>query len=278
MHQPRVTVTQLYVYPVKSCAGTALESAEIGPRGIAHDREFMVIDPAGDFLTQREVPRLALIQPRLEEGGVSLAAPNMPTLRVHKRAGATRPVSIWADRVTADDQGDEVADWLSTYLGQPCRLVGSSDQGVRPVSARYAVGPNDQVSFADGYPVLIVSEESLDDLNARLETPLPMNRFRPSIVVGGWGVPFGEDTWSEVTIGDVRARLVKACARCVITTTDQATAERAAEPLVTLARYRRISRGVIFGQNAIPVSFGRVRLGQVVGVVAGAQRADEILM
>ena len=266
--QAAVRVTALYVYPVKSCAGTPLSVAEIGPRGIVHDREFMVVDAAGRFLTQREVPRLALIRPTFVGGTLDLAAPGMPVLEmVASDGGPRRRVVVWRDEVVAVDQGDEVAAWLTSSLGTRVRLVRLPTDSLRRVDPRFARGPADQVGFADGYPLLLISEESLSDLNARLPQAVPMNRFRPNIVVRGWGAPYGEDAWAAVRIGESAFDVVKACARCVITTTDQVTAQRGAEPLGTLSTYRRVPRGVLFGQNLIHATCGRLALGDVLTVL-----------
>jgi MOSC domain-containing protein len=215
-----VAVSALHFYPVKSCAGTALQQAEIGPRGIAHDREFMVVGADHRFLTQRELPRLALIGPK-----------------------------------------------LSTFLHAHVRLVRMPDDAIRTLDPVYAPRPTDQVGFADGYPVLLISEESLADLNARMPTPLPMNRFRPHVVVAGWNAPYGEDTWAEVRIDQVQFDVVKACPRCVTTTTDQSTGERRVEPLATLAAYRRVPRGVLFGHNLVNAEEGTISVGDTVTVL-----------
>ena len=261
-------VSALYRYPVKSCAGSSLEVADLGPRGIAHDREFMLVEPAsGLFFTQRELPRMALIEPAREHCALRLRAPGMPDLTAPVlAAGQTREVLIWRDRCTAVDQGDEAAAWLSQFLRRPCRLVRMAEDHVRRVDPTYAVSEEDQVGFADGYPFLVISEESLADLNARLARPLPMNRFRPNIVVRG-GTAYEEDRWRRVRIGGIEFHLVKACARCAITTTDQATAEVGREPLATLATYRRSERGVLFGQNAIHAATGSIRIGDAVEVL-----------
>jgi uncharacterized protein YcbX len=258
----QVRVTALYVYPVKSCAGTALEVAQIGPRGILHDREFLVTDPDGSFLTQRELPRLAQVRPTITEDCLAFAAPGMTDLAiVPTDLGPRREVVVWRDTVTAVDQGGEVADWLSAFLETRVRLVRMPADSVRRVDPVYAPRPTDQVGFADGYPLLLISEESLDDLNARLDQPLPMNRFRPNVVVRGAGAPYAEDTWAELCIGEVRFNGVKTCARCAVTTTDQVTAERRLEPLATLSRYRRIERGALFGQNLVHAAPGRIAVG-----------------
>jgi uncharacterized protein len=263
-------VTGLYVYPIKSCAGTSLAEAEIGPRGILHDREFMLASPAGEFLTQRELPGLALVRPALEDGDVCLEAPGMPVLRLMPSdAGPRTEVAIWRDRVIAVDQGAPAAEWFTTFLSAPVRLMRLPADSVRRVDPHFAPRPEDQVGFADAYPLLLISEESLEDLNTRLAEPLPMNRFRPNVVVRGAGA-YAEDGWAEVRIGQVSCHVVKACARCVITTTDQRTGARGVEPLETLASYRRIPRGVLFGQNLVHTAPGHVAVGDPVGVVRPA--------
>lgn len=271
MSARRPVVTGLFVYPVKSCAGTALDSAQLGPRGIEHDREFMLVDEHADFLTQREVPRLALITPTVTAQGLQLSAPGIPSLvHVPLVRGDTFDVAVWGDRVGAVDQGDAVAQWLGTFLGLRCRLVRQADDAVRRVDPTYATSPTDQVSFADGYPLLLITEESLADLNARLGQAVPMNRFRPNVVVRGAPYPYAEDDWHDLSIGDVPLSGVKTCARCVIPNTDQHTAERALEPLATLTSYRRIDRGVIFGQNVIHHGRGTLRVGDAVSVLKSA--------
>jgi uncharacterized protein len=268
-----VEVAALYVYPVKSCAGTPLAEAEVGSRGIVHDREYMVVDPDGRFLTQRELPRMALIRPTLRPDGLSLAAPGMPPICVPAGTDrGRRRVTVWRDQVDALDQGGPVAAWLTHFLETPCRLVRQPADAVRPVDPAFAPRPTDQVSFTDGFPFLLTSEESLADLNRRLPTPLLMDRFRPSIVVRGCAAPYAEDTWAEVRIGELGFSVVKACARCAITTTDQATAERGVEPLATLATYRRVPRGVLFGQNLVHAGPGRLARGDRVVVLSAAPR------
>lgn len=264
------TVTGLFYYPIKSCGGTALDRAEIGPRGISRDRELMVVEAAtGEFVTQRELPRLALIRPSLADDELRLAAPGMPDLAVGVvKVGPTRQTVVWRDTCPAVDQGDEVAAWLSDYLNADCRLVRMADGFVRMVDASYAVAERDQVGFADGYPLLLTSEESLADLNARLAEPLPMNRFRPNVVIAGSGEAFAEDRFRTIRIGDVVFHAVKRCARCVTTTVNQETAERGTEPLETLATFRHIGHGVLFGQNLIHEGRGVIRRGDRVEVIA----------
>lgn len=262
-----ITVTGLYRYPIKSCRGMALDRATFDARGITHDREFLVIDPeTGMFRTQRQIARMALIEPSLIDGGLSLAAPDTPDLAFERIIdGHQRPVVIWKDTVQAVDQGDPVADWLTGFLGVPSRLVRMAQDYVRQVDQTFATSSGDQVGFADGYPALLISEESLDGLNDKLadqgDAPLPMNRFRPNIVVRGAGVPHAEDLWKTVRIGEMTFAVVKPCARCQITTTDQQTAERSREPLRILASYRTSKSGVTFGQNLIHAGPGEIGVG-----------------
>ena len=265
-----ITVTGLICYPIKSCGGTALEVAHVGKRGIEHDREFMIVEAlTGDFITQREEPRLALIRPQVLNGGLRVQAPGMPTLELERRTqGELRRVRVWQDTCSAVDQGEAAAGWLSEYVGEPVRLVRLADDHVRRVKSHYAQRPDDQVAFADAFPFLLISAESLADLNRRLAEPLPMNRFRPNIVVSGGGEPYLEDTWRMITIGNLVMHVVKPCARCVTTTTDQETALRGPEPLKTLATYRKVSGGVLFGQNLIHAGPGELRRGDRVTVDA----------
>jgi len=247
-------IAALFVYPVKSCAGIEIASAEITERGFAHDREWMIVDSGGRFLSQREVPALALIATALSPGGLELtAAGDATTIAIpFGYAGPRRTVTVWRDTLPAIDQGDEPAAWLSQRLERDVRLV-RFDPGVRRLCNReYAGESGAHTGFADAYPLLVLSQPSLADLNARLARPLPLNRFRPNILLSGCD-PYDEDHIDEIVAGAVRMKLVKPCTRCQITTTDQHTGERGAEPLATLATYRVNPRleGVTFGVNAI---------------------------
>lgn len=258
----RVTVTGIYHYPIKSCAGTALSSATLDARGIRHDRELLIVDAAtGRFLTQRELPRMALIAPRLDNGALTVTAPGMAELTVQAvTQGPMKSVGIWRDSCEAVDQGDTIAGWLSTFLGHDCRLVRMADDFTRIVDQTYATSPTDQVGFADGFPCLLIAEESLGDLNARLTEPLRMNRFRPNIVIAG-GAPFGEDRVAVLRIGEIVFHATKSCARCPITTVEQETGKTGKEPLRTFATFRRAKRGVMFGQNLIHAATGTINVG-----------------
>jgi uncharacterized protein len=263
-----LTIASLHVYPVKSCRGIALTQAELTPRGLWHDREWMVVTPEGRFLTQRELPRLALIAPGIADRTLRLQAPGEGSIAVALDAGAgpSREVTVWDDSVLASDEGDAVARWLSDFLQRPVRLVRFDRSRRRATDPAWSAGRQGESAFADGYPVLVLSRASLSDLNARLPRPLSLDRFRPNLVLDGCD-PYAEDSLRLLQSGSAALRLVKPCTRCIITTTDQSTAERdGEEPLRTLRSYRFSSelRGVTFGQNAIVERVGTVRVGDAV--------------
>lgn len=264
-------VSALYLYPVKSLRGIAVPAAMLDDHGLAGDRRYLVVDDSGRFLTQRVLPRMALIDTELNRGNLILRHPQHGSAAVGlEEAGPAVTVQVWRDTVQAVDCGVEIAVWLSDFLRHPCRLVRMGAGYRRPVKPAKA-RPGDVVTFADAYPLLALSEASLADLNDRLvtqdEEPVPMNRFRPNVVIAGCPA-FAEDTWSRVRIGEAVFRAAGPCARCIITTTDQATAVRYKEPLRTLATYRRDATDpteVNFGQNLIhETKAGTIRVGDAV--------------
>ncbi len=263
-----IQLANLTYYPIKACRGFDVSESNVERMGLEHDRRMMVVTPEGEFLTQREYPRLALINPTLNNDTLTLSAPNFDSIHFKiQRNGMAWPVNIWKSKaVDAIDQGDESAGWFSDWLGTSVRLVHIADGFRRRLNPEYAVNDDDHTGFADGYPILIISEESLRDLNSRLDTPLPMNRFRPNIVVKGCE-SFAEDTWKRIMIGDIEMALVKPCPRCVVTTIDKETLETSKEPLKTLNSYRRQAGGAMFGQNAIPLNRGRLEVGMSVEVI-----------
>jgi uncharacterized protein YcbX len=248
------TIAALNVYPVKSCRGIAVESAQIADTGFAHDREWLVVDEDGKFITQRDEPRLALIETALSPDSLQLRVSGTKALQVpYDSAGQKVEVTCFKDRCAAIDEGDTAATWLTDFLGSVYRLVRFDRARPRLSNPEWTGSIEARNQFNDGFPWLVLSRASLDDLNARLPTPLPMNRFRPNIVLDGVQA-YAEDDTSEFQIGEARFRIVKPCTRCVITTTDQQTGSRDGdEPLRTLKRYRfdRGLKGVLFGQNAI---------------------------
>ncbi len=260
------SVCALHVYPLKAAAGLSITSADLDDFGLAGDRRWMLITRDGVAITQRELPRLCLVRVSPESGGLILRAPGMPDLEVGRipATGGRIRVKIWRDTCDAIDVGDAAARWFGEFLKHPCRLAHMPDDADRRVDPAYSP-TSERVSFADGYPLLLTSEASLEDLNRRLPAPLPMNRFRPNVVVRDTA-PFEEDHWRRIRIGGLLYRVVKPCVRCVVTTTNQTTAERGQEPLRTLATYRKIDDGVAFGQNLIHEGRGRIAVGMEINV------------
>lgn len=257
------TVSHLFLYPVKSLGGIEVRQFDVDALGPRLDRRWMVIDGRGDFQTQRWRRRMALIATQLTpDGTVRLRADGMPDITVPQGGGARREVTVWNDTSLAEACGAEADQWLSAFFGEPCRIVFFPDASERPIRRRAAEAIG-RVGFADAYPFLLLSEGSLEDLNSRLAVPLPLNRFRPNIVVQGVE-PYAEDGWDACMVGDVRLVVTKRCVRCVLTTIDQKTAEAGVEPLRTLATYRRTSDGVVFGVNLAHASTGALAVGDAV--------------
>jgi uncharacterized protein YcbX len=262
-------LSALHIFPVKSCAPLVLDAAEVEPRGLRHDRRWITTDAAGRFLTGRQHPRLTLLRVVPNGESLELAAPGMRSLRLHAPAKGDRiEVTVWTNTVAALQAGAEADAWISEFLGMPARLAYMDDACARPVNPDYAK-PGDEVSFADAFPLLLISEGALQALNAKLETPVPMLRFRPNLVVANTA-PHAEDGWKRIRIGSVEFDLVKPCSRCVFTTVDFEKGEfdPTGEPLRTLITYRRTERGVTFGQNVIPRGIGTLRVGDAVEVLA----------
>jgi uncharacterized protein YcbX len=287
-----LTLSALTIYPVKSCRGIPVNEAQLGPRGLEWDREWMVVDGNGRFVTQRELPRLAWIETSLTSDALVLRHPGTSDLKVPlgEQGGREREVTVWRDTCRAWDMGDEATAWFAQLYGRPLHLVRFCADQHRPCDPAWVGAVPSEAAFADAFPVLVVSEESLADLNQRIQgastsvaagvppavergvsppgipgsrpvstsipnRDLPMERFRPNLVVRG-GPPYVEDAARVMRVGGVELHLVKPCVRCRITTTDQATAAVGVEPLRTLATYRRDEAlgGVVFGQNAIIAS------------------------
>jgi hypothetical protein len=267
------TVASLHVYPIKSCRGLDLTAVRFDQLGPLYDRRFMLVDENGAFLSQRKLPRLALITPRLGPTALVVSAPNMPQLKVamSQRDARRIEVQIWEHRGAAEDVGANAADWFSSFLEQPCRLVRWADDQLRPVDPKYARSEA-ATTFNDGFPVLLMSEASVADLNKRMKQPLPMNRYRPNVVVRDLE-PYAEDSWRRIRIGEVELDVVKPCGRCATTTVDQLTGVPGTEPLATLASYRRDQEGgnkVLLGQNCVHRSLGSIRAGDPVEVLESA--------
>jgi uncharacterized protein YcbX len=252
-----VTLTDLHVYPIKSCRGIAQEIAQLAPTGLVDDRHWMLVRPNGRFITQREYPRMALIGTQVDAGALTLTAPGQPVIAVPREVGGeSRAVTVWKFDGRGIDCGDDVAAWVSRFLETPLRLVRFDTSVPRECSEEWTPGTRAVTEFSDGYPILVISRASLADLNSRLPKALPMERFRPNVVIDGVDA-YDEDRMHELRAGPVTLRIVKPCSRCSITTTDQqAGAVDGVEPLQTLKEYRfdKRLRGVAFGQNVIIVS------------------------
>ncbi|MSQ20015.1 MAG: MOSC domain-containing protein [Betaproteobacteria bacterium] len=248
-------VKSLHIYPLKSCRGIDIGEARLTHSGLEWDRNWMLVDRNGLFISQREHPNMALIAIALDADAMRMGAPGMPPLKIalHGRERARRRVFIWEHEGHTFDEGDAAAKWFGDFLGTHCRLV-AFDAAERRTSDRNWTGPDEALNrFSDGFPILVANAASLAELNARLSGPIPMSLFRPNIVIDGVA-PYDEDHVDTLSAGSIVLRLVKPCTRCEITTTDQDTGQRGVEPLETLSTYRanpRMGGGITFGQNAI---------------------------
>lgn len=270
-------VSQLRIHPVKGAAGVGVDALEFDSTGPRFDRRWMAVGPDGEFLTQRETPGLALVRPRLGADVLELRGPDGETVELPVAFdGPPLRVRVWGSEVDARAGPPAGDEWLSERLGRRCRLVHLGEDGARATDPAYAEGH--RVGFADGYPVLVVGEGSVSELARRAGRPIPVDRFRPNIVVSGTA-PHDEDAWRRFVAGDLALRGVKLCARCKVTTIEQdlGTVDPDSEPLRTLARYRRIKGHVYFGLNAVHHGADTVRAGDPVevlerGTIPGAWR------
>lgn len=246
-------VRHLFVYPVKSARAIPASSLRIVSTGFEWDRHWMASDANGVFMSQRTQPRLARIEPQIGTQALTLRAPGQPLLELPLHAtGETKRAKVHKDAITALDQGDEAARWLSEAVGMEARLLRVSPVLDRHANPKYAGTTPAPLVFADGFPMLVVNIASLEHLNTRMPEPVPLERFRPNIVLAGLE-PFAEDRISALDFGHVTLRLVKPCTRCIMTATDQRTGERSTDPLPVLRQFRfnRELMGVTFGENAV---------------------------
>lgn len=262
----KLTLSEIWIYPVKSLGGIRLTTAKVLPKGLQYDRRYMLVDDTNQFMTQRRVPAMALFKLSMDKdsftvshNGSSIQLPFSP-----EQESTTMDVTIWDDSVQAFELGREYSKWFSERLQQECKLVFFPEANDRLVDPTYALN-EEHVGLADGYPFLVIGQRSLDDLNSRLKDPVPMNRFRPNFVFTG-GAPFEEDTWRNFTIGKNRFVAVKKCARCVLTTVDQDTAQKGAEPLLTLSKYRNVDNKVLFGNNLLAIDHLEVNEGESITI------------
>lgn len=272
--QMSITLSEINVYPIKSCRGFSTPSWSLEDEGLRLDRRWMLVDENGMFITQREHPRLALVSIIAETDQLRIHALQMHELVVpfSKNSPSTLHVTVWDDTVEAAVVSDKASLWFSNFLGTSCQLVAMTERTNRLVEQEYAFN-QETVSFADAYPILLISEASLEDVNTRLPAPVGMNRFRPNLVVRGC-TPFAEDSWKVIQIGGLRFKVVKPCARCVIPTVDPATGEKGIEPLRTLAAFRSVNNKVLFGQNLLPANTGTLRVGDEVTILHSCHPTD----
>lgn len=258
------TISEIWIYPIKSLPGIRLEEAQVEAKGLRYDRRWMLVDNNGKCLTQRTCLRLAffdvqlgekglVVTDRLSVSGESCFIPYLPDREDWV------PVQVWDSTFTAQLVSDAVSQWFSILLGFGVRLVCMGEHSHRKVNEKYAL-KGEEVSFADGYPILLISQASLDNLNERLSVPVKMHRFRPNLIVSG-ASPFEEDTWRDIQVGEVGMKLVKPCSRCVMVTIDPETGEKSPEPLKTLSLFRKMGHKVMFGQNILVQTEGGIRVG-----------------
>ena len=256
----------IYIYPIKSLGGIRLEESILEERGLKLDRRWMLVDKEGMFLTQRTFSEMALLQVEVEESGLLVFHKNDRSICIQipfqPQTEFFKSVKIWDDEVIGQIVDEKVSKWFSSTLGMECDLVIMPESTERKLSPKYAVN-NESVGFADAMPYLLIGQTSLDELNTRLENPVPMDRFRPNLVFAG-GNPFEDDAWHKVKVGDAVFKITKPCARCVMTTVNQDTAEKGKEPLKTLATYRTFDNKVMFGQNMLLLKGDRIRVGDLV--------------
>jgi uncharacterized protein YcbX len=253
-------LSEIWIYPIKSLGGIRLSEAQVQERGLQYDRRWMLVDEAGLFLTQRTYPQLTFLYVSLANDGLQITDRRSPgeTLLIPYSpiSAQTMQVTVWDDTVTSLTVSNEADAWLSRILNKKVHIVFMPDTTARKADPRYA-RRGENVSFADGFPFLMISSASLEDLNQRLPAPIGMERFRPNFVVAGASA-FGEDAWILIRIGNIEFEVVKPCSRCILTTIDPVTGEKGPEPLKTLGSYRRTNNKVLFGQNLVAVQKGMV--------------------
>jgi uncharacterized protein len=264
-------LSEIWVYPVKSLGGIRLNSSQVFEKGLQYDRRWMLVDQQGTFMTQRIHPKMALFKLSLNGDLITITfvknpeAIEFPSVVLNPNvppSGETIHATIWNDAVDTVEVDRRISEWFSLQLEMSCRLVYFPESNPRAVDPQYKVN-DEHVSLADAYPFLIIGQSSLDDLNSRMKEALPMNRFRPNFVFTG-GAPYEEDGWRNFQIGSNRFAGVKLCARCNLPTVNQDTAEKGAEPVLTLSTYRKKDNKILFGQNLVAIDHGRVQVGDKV--------------
>lgn len=260
-------VKSLFIYPVKSFGGFQVTQMEIGPNGPKYDRQWMVVDEKGKFMTQRTHPKMSQVNVKvIEDAHIELTAPGVDFMDFGVEefdASSEMEVEVWKTKVKAHEVDPEVSQWVADFLGVPCKLVRKADDSERAIDTDYGDGT---INFSDGFPFLFVSLQSLELLNSKLNKSFAMKRFRPNVVLNV-EEPHQEDYWTQVQIGDVLFRGAKLCSRCKITTIDPMTGEFGDEPLKTLGEYRRTDQGIVFGKNFVHENEGTIRTGTEIDIL-----------
>ena len=264
-------VSALFIYPIKACRGIEVQAFRLDALGPQLDRRFMLVDEQGTFISQRQEPRLSQVVPSLSPTALLVKAPGMSTLKLPlslRDDGRVTEIKVWKHTGPAIEADVTVHDWFSDWLQRPVRLVYMPYAQLRRVDPQHA--PEEAyTSFTDGYPELLVSQASVDDLGRRAQMQLSLERFRPNIVVSGCEA-YAEDSWKKIRIGEVPFDVVKPCSRCVVTTIEPATSEAGKEPLATLASYRKVDGKAVFGQNCVHRDLGTIRVSDPVEVLESA--------
>jgi uncharacterized protein len=258
---PLLHLSEIWIYPIKSLGGIRLRSSKVMEKGLTFDRRWMLIDEGNTFMTQRVHTMMALFKLEMNQSSFKVTFKNDSIILpfVHSIIPTEIKTNVWDDEVITLEVSESYSKWFSEKLGIKCKLVSFPEENSRPIDALYKIN-NENVSLADGYPLLIIGQSSLDDLNSRLESSVPMNRFRPNLVFTG-GQPYEEDTWKYFTIRKNKFAGVKPCSRCILTTINQQTAEKGKEPLATLATYRKNENKIYFGQNVLAIDHNEIHEG-----------------
>jgi uncharacterized protein len=266
-------ISELYIYPIKSLGGIAKETVEITNTGLKHDRRWMLVDDNNMFLSQRTHPAMALLQPAETDTSIVVTHKNNPTQSItipfYNEGKEMIQVTIWDDVCEAVEVSTSCSNWFSDMLQMNCKLVYMPDETMRLVDKRYAIN-NEITSFSDGYPILMIGQASLDNLNTKLSEIIPMNRFRPNIVFTG-GHAHIEDEMELFTINDIQFLGVKLCSRCVMTTINQQSSAKGKEPLKTLATYRTKNNKIYFGQNVLQQQNGSIAVGEAIQIITSKE-------
>lgn len=264
-----IKLSELHIYPIKSLGGIRVDQSRVLKPGLEYDRRWMLVDPQGNFLSQRTIPKMALLAVGWNSGEFIIIDKLNPKdripLPIQHPTALIKKVRIWDDEVEAVLVDPAISKWLQKKLQIACELVYMPTTTIRPIDEKYAIS-DESVSFADAMPYLLISQASLDNLNSRLASPVPMDRFRPNLVISGTE-PFEEDLWDSVQIGSVRFKVTKPCSRCVMTTVVQDSGKTGKEPLSTLSKFRKIGNKILFGQNMIPLDEGLMRHNDVLKII-----------